>query len=98
MIETFASTGAKPGSALFGGSAWPGRRQSRKAVSSLEISWALLGQGFLTGKVDAATAFDARSWFPRFTTEARKANQALVDSLTKITIRKQATPAQIALA
>jgi aryl-alcohol dehydrogenase-like predicted oxidoreductase len=41
---------------------------------------------------------DVRSWFPRFTPEARKANQALVDLLATIAARKQATPAQIALA
>jgi aryl-alcohol dehydrogenase-like predicted oxidoreductase len=65
------------------------------------VPWSPLGQGFLTGKIDAAMAFDTsdvRSWFPRFTPEARKANQALVDVLGTIAARKQATPAQIALA
>jgi aryl-alcohol dehydrogenase-like predicted oxidoreductase len=65
------------------------------------VPWSPLGQGFLTGKVDAAMTFDTsdvRSWFPRFTPEARKANQALVDLLATIAARKQATPAQIALA
>ncbi len=65
------------------------------------VPWSPLGQGFLTGKIDAAMAFDTsdvRSWFPRFTPEARKANQALVDLLDTIAARKQATPAQIALA
>jgi aryl-alcohol dehydrogenase-like predicted oxidoreductase len=60
-----------------------------------------LGQGFLTAKVDPAMAFDTtdvRSWFPRFTPEARKANQPIVDLLSLIAARKQATPAQIALA
>jgi aryl-alcohol dehydrogenase-like predicted oxidoreductase len=60
-----------------------------------------LGQGFLTGKVDAAMAFDTsdvRSWFPRFTPDARKANQQVVDILRDIARRKKATPAQIALA
>ena len=65
------------------------------------VPWSPLGQGFLTGKVDATMTFDAsdvRSRFPRFTPEARTANQALVDLLTQIAARKQATPAQIALA
>jgi len=65
------------------------------------VPWSPLGQGFLTGKVDASMTFDTsdvRSRFPRFTPEARKANQALVDLLTQIAARKQATPAQIALA
>lgn len=65
------------------------------------VPWSPLGQGFLTGKVDATMTFDAadvRSRFPRFTPEARNANQALVDLLTQIASRKQATPAQIALA
>jgi aryl-alcohol dehydrogenase-like predicted oxidoreductase len=65
------------------------------------VPWSPLGQGFLTGKIDAAMAFDTsdvRSWFPRFTPEARKANQALVDLLGTIAARKQATRAQIALA
>jgi aryl-alcohol dehydrogenase-like predicted oxidoreductase len=65
------------------------------------VPWSPLGQGFLTGKVDATMTFDVsdvRSRFPRFTPEARKANLALVDLLTQIAARKQATPAQIALA
>ena len=65
------------------------------------VPWSPLGQGFLTGKVDASMTFDTsdvRSRFPRFTPEARKANQALVDLLTQIAARKQATPARIALA
>jgi aryl-alcohol dehydrogenase-like predicted oxidoreductase len=60
-----------------------------------------LGQGFLTGKIDENTSFDSsdvRSTWPRFTLEARKANQAVVDLLRKIGERKKATPAQIALA
>jgi aryl-alcohol dehydrogenase-like predicted oxidoreductase len=60
-----------------------------------------LGQGFLTAKVDAATPFEAsdvRSWFPRFTPDALKANQPIVDLLSRIAARKNATPAQIALA
>ena len=65
------------------------------------VPWSPLGQGFLTGKVDAKTSFestDVRSRFPRFTEEARVANQPIVDSLNKIAARKKATPAQIALA
>ncbi len=65
------------------------------------VPWSPLGQGFLTGKVDAKTSFestDVRSRFPRFTEEARVANQPIVDSLNKIAVRKKATPAQIALA
>jgi aryl-alcohol dehydrogenase-like predicted oxidoreductase len=60
-----------------------------------------LGKGFLTGKIDEKTelgASDFRSTLPRFTSEARKANQALVDLLIDIGKRKNATPAQIALA
>jgi len=65
------------------------------------VPWSPLGQGFLTATVDATMAFDAsdvRSWFPRFTPEARAANQPLVDLVRQIAARKGATPAQIALA
>ncbi len=65
------------------------------------VPWSPLGQGFLTGKVDPHQTFDksdVRSWFPRFTPEAMKANQALVDLLAGIAAAKGATPAQIALA
>src|SRR3989441_13059820 len=65
------------------------------------VPWSPLGQGFLTGKVDAAQTFDARdirSMFPRFTEEARKANQPIVELVRDIAGRKKATPAQIALA
>jgi aryl-alcohol dehydrogenase-like predicted oxidoreductase len=65
------------------------------------VPWSPLGQGFLTGKIDANTAFESSDWragFPRFTPEARAANQALVTLLQRISERKQATPAQIALA
>src|SRR6266702_3904478 len=60
-----------------------------------------LGKGFLTGKINENTTFDRsdfRNIVPRFTPEARKANQALVDLLREIAERKKATPAQIALA
>ena len=65
------------------------------------VPWSPLGQGFLTGKIDASTKFestDFRAAFPRFTEEARKANVAVVDLLKKIAQQKNATPAQIALA
>ena len=65
------------------------------------VPYSSLGKGFLTGKIDESTAFDStdfRNILPRFTPEARKANQALVDLLGKIGERKGATPAQIALA
>ncbi len=60
-----------------------------------------LGKGFLTGAISANTKFDStdfRNIVPRFTPEAREANQALVDLLGGIAARKKATPAQIALA
>lgn len=66
------------------------------------VPWSPLGQGFLTGKIDATTTFDAkadfRASFPRFTPEARTANMALVELLKGIAERKAATPAQIAIA
>jgi aryl-alcohol dehydrogenase-like predicted oxidoreductase len=64
------------------------------------VPFSPLGKGFLTGTVDATTSFgsgDIRSTIPRFTEQAREANQAMVDLLTAIGTRKQATPAQIAL-
>jgi aryl-alcohol dehydrogenase-like predicted oxidoreductase len=65
------------------------------------VPYSPLGRGFLTGKMDAGTTFDSsdfRSRLPRFTTEARQANQVLVDLIGGIAKRKRATPAQIALA
>ena len=65
------------------------------------VPFSPLGRGYLTGKMDASTplqAKDFRATLPRFTPEARAANVALVDLLTRIANRKQATPAQIALA
>jgi aryl-alcohol dehydrogenase-like predicted oxidoreductase len=65
------------------------------------VPYSPLGRGFLTGKMGAGTTFDSsdfRSGLPRFTPEALKANQALIDLLTSIGQRKKATPAQIALA
>jgi aryl-alcohol dehydrogenase-like predicted oxidoreductase len=64
------------------------------------VPFSPLGKGFLTGKIDEKTTFDSsdfRNIVPRFTAEARKANQALVDLLRKIAERKKATSAQIAL-
>jgi aryl-alcohol dehydrogenase-like predicted oxidoreductase len=65
------------------------------------VPYSPLGKGFLTGKIDENTTFDStdfRNTIPRFSAEARKANQALVDLLGRIAERKKATPAQIALA
>ncbi|MGB7623443.1 MAG: aldo/keto reductase [Terriglobia bacterium] len=65
------------------------------------VPFSPLGKGFLTGKINENTTFDSsdfRNIVPRFTPEARKANQVLVDLLRKIAERKKATPAQIALA
>jgi aryl-alcohol dehydrogenase-like predicted oxidoreductase len=65
------------------------------------VPFSPLGKGFLTGAISENTTFDSsdfRNIVPRFTPEARKANQALVDLLGKIAATKQATPAQIALA
>ncbi len=65
------------------------------------VPYSPLGKGFLTGKMDEKTTFDSsdfRSTLPRFTPEALKANQALIDFLGSIAERKNATPAQIALA
>jgi aryl-alcohol dehydrogenase-like predicted oxidoreductase len=65
------------------------------------VPWSPLGAGFLTGKIDASTPIastDFRAMSPRFTPEARKHNLALVDLVKKVADRRQATPAQIALA
>ena len=65
------------------------------------VPFSPLGKGFLTGAISENTTFDSsdfRNIVPRFTPEARKANQALVDLLGQIAARKHATPAQIALA
>ncbi|PYV95668.1 MAG: aldo/keto reductase [Acidobacteria bacterium] len=65
------------------------------------VPFSPLGKGFLTGKIDENTKFDSsdfRNVVPRFTPEARKTNQALVDLVSNIAERKKATPAQIALA
>lgn len=65
------------------------------------VPYSPLGKGFLTGKMDESTAFDSsdfRSSLPRFTKEALKANQSLINLLGSIAEQKQATPAQIAIA
>jgi aryl-alcohol dehydrogenase-like predicted oxidoreductase len=65
------------------------------------VPFSPLGKGFLTGTIDAATSFgkdDFRSIVPRFSAEARTANQSLVEQLGRIAAARQATPAQIALA
>src|ERR1700722_5130685 len=65
------------------------------------VPFSPLGKGFLTGKIDTDATFDSsdfRASIPRFTPEALKANQAFVDLLTRVAERKNATPAQIALA
>jgi aryl-alcohol dehydrogenase-like predicted oxidoreductase len=65
------------------------------------VPFSPLGRGFLTGKMDETTQFDSndfRNSLPRFTAEARKANQALVDLLGQVAQQKGATPAQVALA
>jgi aryl-alcohol dehydrogenase-like predicted oxidoreductase len=83
------------------------RRPEAEVLPTLEelgigfVPYSPLGKGFLTGKIDENTQFDStdfRNTIPRFSPEARKANQALVDLLGAIGKRKQATPAQIALA
>jgi aryl-alcohol dehydrogenase-like predicted oxidoreductase len=65
------------------------------------VPFSPLGRGFLTGKIDATTQFDQadfRNRLPRFSAEARKANQTLIDVLTALAAQKQVTPAQLALA
>jgi aryl-alcohol dehydrogenase-like predicted oxidoreductase len=83
------------------------RTPEKEVIPALEelgiglVPYSPLGKGFLTGKIDENAKFDSsdfRSTLPRFTPEALKANQALIDLLAGIGERKQATPAQIALA
>jgi aryl-alcohol dehydrogenase-like predicted oxidoreductase len=66
------------------------------------VPWSPLGQGYLTGKVNPDMSFDPnldlRATFPRFTPEGRKANRPVVDLLARVGSKKNATPAQIALA
>jgi aryl-alcohol dehydrogenase-like predicted oxidoreductase len=83
------------------------RKPEAEVIPTLEelgigmVPYSPLGKGFLTGKMDESTELksnDFRSTLPRFTPEARRANQAVVDLLTRIGKQKGATPAQIALA
>jgi aryl-alcohol dehydrogenase-like predicted oxidoreductase len=83
------------------------RKPEEEVLPTLEelgiglVPYSPLGKGFLTGKIDENTRFDSsdfRNLVPRFTPEARKANQALVDLLARVAEQKKATPAQIALA
>ena len=83
------------------------RTPEKEVIPALEelgigfVPYSPLGKGFLTGKIDENAKFDSsdfRSTLPRFTPEALKANQALIDLLASIGERKKATPAQIALA
>ncbi len=83
------------------------RKPEAEIVPTLEalgigfVPYSPLGRGFLTGAMDASTTFasnDFRAALPRFSVEARKANQALIDALAGVAARKQATVAQIALA
>jgi aryl-alcohol dehydrogenase-like predicted oxidoreductase len=83
------------------------RKPEKEVLPALEelgigfVPYSPLGKGFLTGKIDENTKFDSadfRNTVPRFNTENRKANQAMVDLLANIAERKKATPGQIALA
>lgn len=83
------------------------REPEKEILSTLEelgigfVPFSPLGKGFLTGAISDKTGFDKtdfRNIVPRFSEEARKANQALVDALRKIAEQKKATTAQIALA
>jgi aryl-alcohol dehydrogenase-like predicted oxidoreductase len=83
------------------------RQPEKELLPTLEelgigfVPFSPLGKGFLTGKIDENTKFDSsdfRNVVPRFSPEARKTNQSMVDLLTKIATKKNSTPAQIALA
>src|SRR5689334_1624494 len=83
------------------------RQHEKEIIPTIEelgiglVAFSPLGKGFLTGKIDESTKFpegDFRNTLPRFTEEARKANTALLDLLNEFAQRKNATPAQIALA
>ena len=83
------------------------RTPEKEVIPTLEelgiglVAYSPLGKGFLTGKIDETTTFDNtdfRNILPRFTPEARKANQVLIDLLGQIAEQKKASPAQIALA
>ena len=83
------------------------RTPEKEIIPTLEelgiglVPYSPLGRGFLTGKIDESTTFDSSDFrrnLPRFAPEALKANQALITLLGSIAQRKNATPAQIALA
>jgi aryl-alcohol dehydrogenase-like predicted oxidoreductase len=83
------------------------RQPEEELIPTLEelgigfVPFSPLGKGFLTGKIDENTKFDStdfRNIVPRFSTEARKANQSMIDLLNNIAQKKNATPAQVALA
>ncbi|QDE98346.1 aldo/keto reductase [Myxococcus xanthus] len=83
------------------------RKPEEEVLPTLEelgigfVPFSPLGKGFLTGKIDDKTSFskdDFRNIVPRFTPEARKANQTLVELLQTVSAKKKATPAQIAIA
>jgi aryl-alcohol dehydrogenase-like predicted oxidoreductase len=83
------------------------RRPEAEVIPAVEelgigfVPYSPLGKGFLTGKIDEGTTFDSsdlRNSIPRFNPDARRANQAVVDLLGRIAVRKKATHAQIALA
>jgi aryl-alcohol dehydrogenase-like predicted oxidoreductase len=83
------------------------REPERELLPALEqlgigfVPYSPLGRGFLTGKIDENTRFDSndfRNTVPRFTAQARRANKALVDLLAAVAARREATPAQLALA
>ena len=83
------------------------RQPEDELISTLEelgigfVPFSPLGKGFLTGKIDENTKFDPsdfRNIVPRFSAEARKANQSMIDLLNNIAQKKNATPAQVALA
>ena len=83
------------------------REPEKEVLPTLEelgigfVAFSPLGKGFLTGAINETTTFDStdfRNIVPRFTPEARKANQALVEFLKQLAEQKKATPAQVALA
>lgn len=83
------------------------RQHEKEIIPAIEelgiglVAFSPLGKGFLTGKIDTNTKFEAgdfRNILPRFTEEAREANQSLLDLISRFAERKNATPAQIALA
>lgn len=83
------------------------RQHEKEVIPTIEelgiglVAFSPLGKGFLAGKIDANTKFaegDIRNILPRYTEEARKANQVLIDMISNVAERKSATPAQIALA